>query len=247
MAERAIQLLNIPEGSHGLVLDIGCGSGLSGKVLSEAGYSWVGTDIAPDMLDIAKDHGSEHLVQADMGFGLPFRPGSFDGAISISALQWLCYSNNKEHNPYRRLLRFFQSLYTCLVSGGKAVLQVYPKDGDQLGMMEAAALKAGFTGGTVVDYPNSAMARKYYLTLFAGVPTQHVSMPRGLGTEEEDGVDYQGKRERSARTRRSHYTSDKPIKKSREWLLKKKARMRLQGREVAHDSKYTGRRRRGKF
>lgn len=30
-------------------------------------------------------------MQRDMGQGLPFRAGVFDGVISISALQWLCY------------------------------------------------------------------------------------------------------------------------------------------------------------
>jgi len=35
----------------------------------------------------------------DMGQGLPFRTGMFDGAISISAVQWLCYSNSKNENP----------------------------------------------------------------------------------------------------------------------------------------------------
>ena len=35
----------------------------------------------------------------DIGQGLPFRTGMFDGAISISAVQWLCYSNSKGENP----------------------------------------------------------------------------------------------------------------------------------------------------
>lgn len=35
----------------------------------------------------------------DMGQGLPFRNGIFDGVISISAVQWLCYSNSKNENP----------------------------------------------------------------------------------------------------------------------------------------------------
>lgn len=29
------------------------------------------------------------LLLGDLGQGLPFRAGAFDGAISISALQWL--------------------------------------------------------------------------------------------------------------------------------------------------------------
>jgi 18S rRNA (guanine1575-N7)-methyltransferase len=46
MAERALQLLNFPEESGPqLIMDLGCGSGLSGDVLSEAGHAWVGLDI----------------------------------------------------------------------------------------------------------------------------------------------------------------------------------------------------------
>ncbi|CAF5036493.1 unnamed protein product, partial [Rotaria magnacalcarata] len=39
------------------------------------------------------------LVLGDIGYGMPFRAGSFDGAISISALQWLCQADKSYHNP----------------------------------------------------------------------------------------------------------------------------------------------------
>ena len=32
------------------ILDVGCGSGLSGDILAEKGHIWVGMDIAPSML-----------------------------------------------------------------------------------------------------------------------------------------------------------------------------------------------------
>ena len=52
----------------------------------------------------------------DLGEGLGFRPGAFDGAISVSALQWLCNADRKDHHPPKRLYLFFSSLYACLVS-----------------------------------------------------------------------------------------------------------------------------------
>lgn len=55
IAERAIELLNLEAGS--LVLDIGCGSGLSGETLTENGYIWEGIDISRDMLNIASQKG----------------------------------------------------------------------------------------------------------------------------------------------------------------------------------------------
>ncbi len=116
-----MELLNLPNDSlPKLLLDLGCGSGLSGESITEAGHSWVvrtsmhcirrsflthsicffhaayplpsqGFDISPAMLDVANEREVEgDLCLLDLGHGLPIRPGIFDGAISISALQWLC-------------------------------------------------------------------------------------------------------------------------------------------------------------
>jgi 18S rRNA (guanine1575-N7)-methyltransferase len=49
MAYRCLELLNLTEGTKYL-LDIGCGSGLSGEILEEEGHLWVGLDISPSML-----------------------------------------------------------------------------------------------------------------------------------------------------------------------------------------------------
>ena len=50
MTYRALELLNLPPDEPAFLLDIGCGSGLSGEILDEEGYTWVGCDIAPSML-----------------------------------------------------------------------------------------------------------------------------------------------------------------------------------------------------
>lgn len=87
ITERALQMLAIPEGQPRLLLDIGCGSGISGSVLSEYDHMWVGLDISKAMLNVAADREVEgDVIHADMGHGFGFRPGTFDGAISISAL-----------------------------------------------------------------------------------------------------------------------------------------------------------------
>lgn len=65
-----------------MLLDIGCGSGLSGEILDEDGHIWVGMDISPSMLEVALEREVEgDLFLQDIGQGLGFRPGSFDGAI----------------------------------------------------------------------------------------------------------------------------------------------------------------------
>ena len=50
MTYRALELLGLPEGEPKFLLDIGCGSGLSGEILDEEGHYWVGVDVAPSML-----------------------------------------------------------------------------------------------------------------------------------------------------------------------------------------------------
>jgi hypothetical protein len=77
------------------------------------------------MLDVAVDREVEgDVALGDMGHGLPLRHGTFDGAISISAVQWLCNADKTNNEPKRRLKRFFETLYGSLVRGGRAVLQV---------------------------------------------------------------------------------------------------------------------------
>jgi 18S rRNA (guanine1575-N7)-methyltransferase len=51
MTHRAIELLQLNENDPpSFILDIGCGSGLSGECLEELGHLWVGLDISEDML-----------------------------------------------------------------------------------------------------------------------------------------------------------------------------------------------------
>lgn len=71
-------------------------------------------------------------MQIDMGEGFRFRAGTFDGAISVSALQWLCVPSKKSDNPFKRCCKFFQCLYECMVMGGRVVFQFYPEDKSQV-------------------------------------------------------------------------------------------------------------------
>ncbi|XP_032882064.1 probable 18S rRNA (guanine-N(7))-methyltransferase [Amblyraja radiata] len=243
MSERAVELLNLPEDQPCFLLDVGCGSGLSGDYLSEEGHHWVGVDISPAMLDVALEREVEgDLILGDMGAGMPFRPGSFDGCISISALQWLCNADKKSHHPPKRLYKFFSSLYACLARGARAVFQFYPENSEQMNLISTQAMKAGFTGGVVVDYPNSNKAKKFFLCLFAGVPGK---LPLGLGSQQEDETKNQVQFT-NARLRFKNMKG-KSVKGSRDWILEKKERRRRQGRTVRTDTKYTGRKRKTRF
>ena len=168
LSERCIELIQLDDEdlSPQFVLDLGCGSGLSGEVLTEMGHIWTGLDISDPMLQVAlmKDTDGE-LLRNDLGQGFNVQPGFFDACISVSALQWLSYNDKKAHDPWKRLNIFFESLHKALKLGGKAAIQFYPEDEDQIEQISNAAIKNGFSGGLYIDYPNSASAKKYYLVL----------------------------------------------------------------------------------
>lgn len=88
---------------------------------------------------------------------------------SVSALQWLCYSDKKDHKSTKRLNNFFTALYRCLRRGARAALQIYPETAEQLDLISQTAAACGFGGGLVVDFPNSTKAKKYFLCLYAGI------------------------------------------------------------------------------
>jgi len=251
MTERAIELLNFPEDESRFILDIGCGSGLSGQGLTDGGHHWVGFDISTAMLEIAIENEVEgDVFLHDAGQGFRFRPGSFDGAISISAIQWLCNADTSEANPYRRLMAFFGSLYSALRRGSRAVLQFYPESPKQVELITQCAIKCGFGGGTVVDFPNSAKAKKYYLTLTTGASDADAAEQpeeEEAGTKKAAGG-VQLNATAAAKSRKKGKRGGIEGKfdvKSKGWITAKKDRQRRQGKEVRGDSKFTGRSRKG--
>ena len=367
LTERAIELLNLPAERSCYILDIGCGSGLSGQALEKAGHHWVGCDISPSMLAVATglrigggeeggdsvgedseeegesedvedeeedDDSNEGLtmsdlskgmiskkevpggwkrgreededeeeeednedndaddddddddddvndddytheekggnapppeplpsledvgdvLKSDMGQGLPFRPASFDGVISISAIQWLCYSSSSDQDPKLRLNRFFSALYSVLKRDAKAILQFYPENAEQAYLIAQAASKVGFAGGVLVDYPNSTKAKKYYLCLSF---ERSYRMPKALGTGDTAAGAMNEKMNNSVFVRSSTnennkggYHQSKSQKKifkrgdtKMDWIARKKEKRRRQGKDVKGDSKFTGRKR----
>lgn len=249
LSERAIELLAFTDDSPKLLLDIGCGTGLSGKVLEKKGHTWIGCDISKSMLDVGrlqndnKANGDTFVL--DMGIGMPFRSGTFDGCISISALQWLCNSDSSEQNPIRRINRFFLSLYLCMIRGARCIFQFYPENTQQMELLTSAALRSGFVGGVLVDYPNSAKAKKYFLVLTAGQyqGPKKETIPQALS--DENHAEFENTRTRD-KVRRSK--QDKEKKGSKEWIKNKNDRRQKQGKNSRDNmSKYSGQRRKPTF
>ncbi|KAF1950419.1 S-adenosyl-L-methionine-dependent methyltransferase [Byssothecium circinans] len=241
MTHRALSLLSLPSSS--LILDVGCGSGLSGEILSQPSSSgtpggphiWIGLDISSAMLSVALDKEVDgDLFLADAGQGVPFRAGTFDAAISISAIQWLCNAETSLETAAGRLNRFFGGLYAALRRGGRAVCQFYPKNEAQKKMVAQAAIKAGFGAGLLEDDEGTKNAKTYLvLTVGGGEITGVVS---GL-----EGVDVVDGRRGAGRKR------GEERKGGRAWILRKKEQMERKGKVVKASSKYTGRKRRVQF
>lgn len=299
LTRRALELLALPDACQGYLLDVGCGTGMSGRVLEQCGHEWIGVDLSHDMLQHARAHaepndparthpstlqpmeddeeteeeeeasddsdeedrddaepmharGPCQVAAVDLGHGLPFRPGTFDGAVSISAIQWLCNAETSQQDPRRRIATFFRSLYRCLARGSRAVLQFYPENQAQAHMLTTAAMKVGFSGGLLVDYPNSAKAKKYFLVLMCGPPRPDQSMPKALTEEHaQEGQQVSVHERRKAKKRmhrreRASGTGSKrhPEQKGKTWVLHKKELYRQRGRtDIPSDSKYTARKR----
>ncbi|CAH0031376.1 unnamed protein product [Clonostachys rhizophaga] len=246
MTRRALELLDLPHPS--LILDVGCGSGLSGEILSalspeEKGpHVWVGMDVSPSMLDVALQRDVEgDLLLADIGQGVPFRAGSFDAAISISAIQWLCSAESSDTSPAGRLSRFFNGLYASLKRGGRAVCQFYPKNDQQKKMITEAAVKAGFGAGLLEDDPGTKNVKLYLVLTVGGTTSEGKGDITGV-VEGMEGVDVMDIR------RKPSNLGGGPMKKgSKAWIMQQKGRMERKGRIVKATSKYTGRKRRPVF
>jgi 18S rRNA (guanine1575-N7)-methyltransferase len=245
MTHRALELLGLQ--SPSLILDVGCGSGLSGEILSEVPpeeggpHTWVGMDISPSMLDVALQREVEgDLLLADIGQGVPFRPGTFDAAISISAIQWLCNAETSDVSPEGRLRRFFEGLYASLRRGGRAVCQFYPKNDAQRSMISGAAIKAGFGAGMLEDDPGTKNSKIYLVLTVGGGGLQGDITGVVNDMDDVNVLDARRKAMEQGKVPSSR-------KGDRAWIMKKKDQMTKKGKVVKANSKYTGRKRRPAF
>jgi predicted TPR repeat methyltransferase len=79
-----------PEASH--VLDVGCGTGRSGRALEAAGFtSLVGCDLSPKSLDVAEATGVyERLLEVDLQqLPVPFVDDEFDALTCVGVMTYV--------------------------------------------------------------------------------------------------------------------------------------------------------------
>ena len=93
------------------ILDLGCGTGLSTRILQRAGYYTVGVDLSPLFLSVEKKESPEtELITAD-AFQLPFADETFD---AIAAFEFI------EHIP--DVPRLLEEMLRVLKRSGKIVI-----------------------------------------------------------------------------------------------------------------------------
>lgn len=202
---------------------------------------WIGMDVSSSMLGVALERDVEgDLLLSDIGQGVPFRAGTFDAAISISAIQWLCNAETSDTSAEGRLGRFFGGLYACLKRGGRAVCQFYPRDARQRDMVCQAAIRAGFGAGLLVDAEGSK-AEKTYLVLNVGGERIEGAV-EGL-----EGVDVEARGGMGEKRKRGAWQAAEKNRGSKAWIMKRKEKMERKGKVVKANSKYTGRKRRVQF
>ena len=105
--------------TEGLIVDLGCGSGLSTQKLVESNYSVLGVDISFDMLEIAKKRVPNAQFQQGSLFEVEIP--SCNAVISLGeCLNYLFDTNNTKQT----LINLFERIYNALIPGGYFIFDV---------------------------------------------------------------------------------------------------------------------------
>src|SRR5713226_7733875 len=118
-APRLLELLRQNGITNGLVVDLGCGSGLWARELTQAKYDVLGIDISPPMIEMARERvpGGEFRVASLLKTDLP-------RCVAVTSLgECLSYLFD-ESNSIRELRPLFHRVYDALKPGGVFVFDV---------------------------------------------------------------------------------------------------------------------------
>ena len=123
--------------ANGLVVDLGCGSGVWARELLRTGYDVLGVDISPSMINLARQKapGAKFQTASLLSAGLP----RCEGVTSIGECLNYCFDPT---NTRDRLRRFFRSLYESLRPGGVFVFDVL-----EPGQLVKGAVRRNFKQG----------------------------------------------------------------------------------------------------
>ena len=103
----------------GLVVDLGCGSGVWARTLVDAGYQVHGIDISKEMIDLCRQRVPESTFEVGS-----FLETSLPSCQAVTSMgECLNYLFDKKNNLHS-LSRLFQQIYNALESGGLFIFDV---------------------------------------------------------------------------------------------------------------------------
>ena len=162
ITKRVLELLELVDRDN-LILDAGCGPGFASFYLKQEGYNLISLDMITQFLNIY-NMSEINPIAGDMTH-LPFKPNTFDGIISISALQWIYQGINKRLDE-KRMIKLVKSFYSVLKKNGIIIIQFYPKSLIALEEIGKIFVRyAPFEGGYIIDNQHNPKKRKVFLKL----------------------------------------------------------------------------------
>jgi SAM-dependent methyltransferase len=131
-----LEILTAHEISTGLIVDLGCGSGLLDELLDRVGYRVLGIDISPAMISIAKARVPTAEFQIESLFTAEI--SACAAVVSIGE----CLNYVFDDNCDRVLNDLFQRIYRALIPGGIFIFDVVTP-----GQVPAGEVVKNFTEG----------------------------------------------------------------------------------------------------
>ena len=104
---------------EGLVVDLGCGSGLWARELVRSGYSVLGVDISGAMISLARNRVPEAEFRVASLFEADLPP--CDAVTALGEVLNYLFDPNHDNQP---LLQLFRRVYGALVPGGVFVFDI---------------------------------------------------------------------------------------------------------------------------
>jgi SAM-dependent methyltransferase len=113
-AEFLLQTLAADGVAGGLVVDLGCGSGILGEEVVRAGYDVLGIDLSPTMIDLARGRVPEGRFLCES-----LRTAELPPCVAVVAVgECFNYRFDEETAPEGGLRRLFERIHAALTPGG---------------------------------------------------------------------------------------------------------------------------------
>jgi SAM-dependent methyltransferase len=114
-----LSLLQTTLPKNALILDIGCGSGLSTRALTDAGFQALGIDPSPALIALARQSAPNATFITASAYDTPFPP-----CHAILALNEPLTYHAPDTNAHALLQIFFQKAFSALAPGGHLIFDL---------------------------------------------------------------------------------------------------------------------------